>query len=144
MTSDCKLIISASEDKTVRIWNVQEQKEESLLRAHTEAVFSVPVSEDNRFIVSGSSDNTVRIWRVLEKTEECVLKGHTGTIRPVALSSDCRLVVSGSTVTRRSEYGISWNRWNSAYSPDIPMANLLSVELEISEYGILRNTGKIA
>ena len=42
-----------------------EQKEESVLRGHTESVYSVAVSEDNRFIVSWSSDDTVRIWKVL-------------------------------------------------------------------------------
>ena len=38
VTSDSKYIVSGSEDKTVRIWSIEEKKEIGCLNGHTETV----------------------------------------------------------------------------------------------------------
>ena len=58
-------IVSASDDKTVRVWNADGTGQPIVLQGH-EAVALVrgdrPVSPDGRRIVSSSNDATVRIW----------------------------------------------------------------------------------
>ena len=68
LTSDDKYIISGSEDKTVRIWNRSEKRQEAVLKWHTDYVLTVAVTSDNKYIVSGCEyDNVIIIWSLLEK-----------------------------------------------------------------------------
>ena len=98
-----RYIVSGSEDKTVRIWNMETgwQVGEPLT-GHTGAVYSVAISppfkiaDENgngggsaaaRYVVSGSDDKTVRIWNM--ETGRQVgepLTGHTGPVWSVAIS----------------------------------------------------------
>ena len=59
---DNSLIVSASSDKSIRIWNVATRKQIGLLQGHTDWVYSANFSPDMKFIISGGKDTTVRIW----------------------------------------------------------------------------------
>ena len=61
VTNDDNYIISASDDKTIRIWNILDKTQEAVLQGHTSFVSSVVVTSDNNYIVSGSGDKTIRI-----------------------------------------------------------------------------------
>ena len=71
LTSDSKYIVSASTDKTIRLWNFHEKTQESILYDHTEWIRCVVITRDNKYIISGG-DKTVRIWNLKDKTEEAV------------------------------------------------------------------------
>ena len=73
MTSNNKYVVSGSEDKTIRIWNLLEKRQETVLQGHTSPVLTVAVTSDNKYIVSGSLDKTIRIWNLLEKRQETIL-----------------------------------------------------------------------
>lgn len=57
------MMISASEDKTLKVWNVAEAKAECTLTGHQGIVNCLKF--DVHRLVSGSSDRTVRIWDFL-------------------------------------------------------------------------------
>jgi len=46
------------------VWNLQDKSQEAVLEGHTEAIYSVTITNDNKFIVSGSGDNSVRMWNI--------------------------------------------------------------------------------
>ena len=75
VTKDDKYIISGSDDNTIRIWNLLENRQESVLQGHSKGVNSLAVTSDNKYIVSGSNDYTVRVWNLLERIQETVFKG---------------------------------------------------------------------
>ncbi|KAI7771119.1 hypothetical protein LZL87_013446 [Fusarium oxysporum] len=55
---DSKLIASASQDTTVRIWSVKTGKCEQVLNGHSAGVKSVAFSRDSKLVASASDDNT--------------------------------------------------------------------------------------
>ena len=90
-------IVSASRDKTVRIWNAATGECIRTLEGHTWYVNSASFSPDGHRIVSASEDNTVRIWNAA--TGECIrtLEGHTGDVNSAAFSPDGSRIVSASS-----------------------------------------------
>jgi WD40 repeat protein len=60
---DGKTLASAG-DKTVRFWDVDEQKQIGVLQEHTSYVLSVAFSPNGRWLASGSDDGTMLLWEV--------------------------------------------------------------------------------
>jgi WD40 repeat protein len=56
------MIVSASEDTTVRVWSAETGECKQELKGHNGEVNSAQFSADGRLLVSASADSTVRIW----------------------------------------------------------------------------------
>jgi WD40 repeat protein len=59
---DGSRVVTASSDKTARIWDAASAKEIAVLRGHDSWVWSAAFSPDGSRIVTASSDKTARIW----------------------------------------------------------------------------------
>jgi len=59
---DGKKVVTASKDKTARIWDAESGKELRKLEGHTDEVNSASFSPDGKKIVTASWDGTARIW----------------------------------------------------------------------------------
>jgi WD40 repeat protein len=59
---DGSRIVTASVDKTARIWDAASAKEIAVLRGHDDTVNSAAFSPDGSRIVTASDDKTARIW----------------------------------------------------------------------------------
>ncbi len=53
-------VVSASYDKTVRIWDMRRGQQMTVLSGHSAAVFCMQFDEGK--IVSGSADKNIKIW----------------------------------------------------------------------------------
>ena len=86
------LIISVSDDKTIRIWDINTGDCLKVLEGHTDWVRNVFVKDN--LIISGSVDKTIRIWDI--NTGNClkVLEGHTSYVYSVYVKDN--LIISGS------------------------------------------------
>ncbi|MEM7538654.1 MAG: hypothetical protein AAF639_41185, partial [Chloroflexota bacterium] len=96
---DGKYIVSASADKTIRLWEIPEFKVAWVAFGHTDAVNAVAFSADGQYIVSASDDRTVGIWAVDSGKQQKILSGHTDAVNDVAFSPDGQQVVSASDDT---------------------------------------------
>ncbi|KAJ3376312.1 hypothetical protein HDU84_000381, partial [Entophlyctis sp. JEL0112] len=94
---DGSLIASASDDKTVRVWNPLSGALVSELKGHSNWVNSVAFNHDGSLIASGSADNTVRVWNPLSGALVSELKGHSNWVNSVAFNHDGSLIASGSS-----------------------------------------------
>lgn len=94
---DGQLAVTASWDKTARIWDIRTGKERSQLRGHSSGVTAAMFSPDGRFVITGSEDNTARLWRTSNGKEVRRLSGHDSGVTAVAFSPQGRFILTGSS-----------------------------------------------
>lgn len=81
-------VLSASDDRTVRLWDMPEQKELCQFDLHTDYVRAGLVSPENpNLVLSGSYDGTVRLWdvRMNEKGGEAMQMLHGAPVEDVLI-----------------------------------------------------------
>lgn len=92
---DSQLIASASDDKTVKIWEVNSGQQVQQLADHEYQVEGVKFSPDGQFVVSISRDKIVRLWHVISGKEIYQFCGHLSYVKCVAFSPDGQQIASG-------------------------------------------------
>ena len=65
-------IASASQDRSVKVWDAAMGEEVLTLKGHANRAFGVAFSPDGRRIASASVDGTVRVWDAREATPEAL------------------------------------------------------------------------
>jgi hypothetical protein len=89
-------IVTASEDKTARLWDASSGVQIAVLRGHEDKVNSATFSPDGARIVTGSWDKTARLWDASSGAQIAVLRGHVGGVNSAAFSPDGARIVTGS------------------------------------------------
>jgi WD40 repeat protein/serine/threonine protein kinase len=127
---DGQHVVSASYDKTVRVWQADGSGAPIVLRGHDDVVRSASFSPDGQQVVSASWDKTVRVWRADGSGMPMVLRGHDDAVTSASFSPAGRRVVSASwdktvrvwnadgsgapIVLRGHDEGV----WSASFSPD--------------------------
>ncbi|KAL5335851.1 WD40-repeat-containing domain protein [Aspergillus crustosus] len=87
ISSDGAYALSASWDKSLRLWELSSGQTTRKFVGHTNDVLSVSFSADNRQIVSGSRDRTIKLWNTLGDCKYTITdKGHTEWVSCVRFS----------------------------------------------------------
>ncbi|KAH6892281.1 WD40-repeat-containing domain protein [Thelonectria olida] len=93
-----QLFASASQDKTVKIWSVEEGEVQGILRGHKRGVWSVQFSpaqmpaiqgEDGPItgkgvVLTGSGDKTIKLWSLSDYTCVKTFEGHSNSVLKLA------------------------------------------------------------
>eukprot|EP01047_Picozoa_sp_COSAG01_P002147 COSAG01_NODE_55_length_31115_cov_105.202533_4_plen_175_part_00 len=95
---DGEKIVSASEDRTVKVWNLSTGECQLSLKGHKKSVTSAEFSFDGQKIVSTSQDKTVRVWSAA--TGECnkqkdIIR-HEKSVNSAQISKKGNKIVSAS------------------------------------------------
>ncbi|MFH1740846.1 MAG: TIR domain-containing protein [bacterium] len=71
VTPDGRRVVSGSDDKTLKVWDLETGREVATLAGHTDWVGACAVTPDGRRVVSGSYDRTLKVWDLV--TGECIV-----------------------------------------------------------------------
>ena len=95
-------LVTASNDNTVRLWNLATAAHVRTFAGHTSHVTSVAWKHDGTQLVTGSADRTVRIWNVADGSQVLAFSDHGSPVTAVAFHPDGTTVASaGSDKTIR-------------------------------------------
>lgn len=92
---DGHFIASASNDKSVKLWEGFNGQFLCSFRSHVGAVYQITWSPDSRMVASASKDSTVKIWSVKNKNLLVDLPGHADQVYAIDWSPDGKKMASG-------------------------------------------------
>ncbi len=95
MSPDGTWIVSASEDKTLKVWDAATGSELRTLVGHTDTVTACAVSPDGTWIVSASEDYTLMVWDAGSGARLRTLRGHEGGVYALCGGAERRLGLVG-------------------------------------------------
>jgi WD40 repeat protein len=100
--SNGRMLASASDDRTVRLWDVVTGETMQVLTGHTDLIWDVtfaPESSlaelDDLYLATGSADNTIKLWGQ-DGTLHTTLDRHTAKVLRLAFSPDGQYLFSAS------------------------------------------------
>jgi len=98
VTTDGKEALSASEDNTLKLWDLASGRNVWTATGHTSGVSAVVVTLGGEKALSGSRDKTIKLWNLTTQAAKDVLTmaGHTGPVRGVALTQDGKRALTAS------------------------------------------------
>ncbi|KAF2455365.1 WD40-repeat-containing domain protein [Lineolata rhizophorae] len=94
---DSTQLASASDDKTVKIWDTRTGTYLQTLKGHSNWVTSVAFSPDSTQLASASDDKTIKIWDTRSGACLQTLEGHRDWVKSIAYSHDSTRLASAST-----------------------------------------------
>ena len=92
-----KRAVSASNDKTLKVWDLESGRELKSLKGHSDWVRAVAVTPDGKRAVSESDDKTLKVWD-LESGAVIAAFTADGAIHCVAVAPDGRTIVAGDAL----------------------------------------------
>jgi len=107
---DGSLLLSSSQDNTVRVWDFEAAQALKTFRGHGGRVQAAAFLSDGKRILSAAHDNTVREWSIagyeeIRTLKGRVLDGHADAVLAAAYSQDQSRVITAS----RDRTARTWN-----------------------------------
>jgi len=76
VTADGKFVVSASADKTLKVWDLQTGRIVLTIEGHSDRVEDVAVTSDGKRAISASWDKTLKVWDLETGRALLTLEGH--------------------------------------------------------------------
>ncbi len=93
---DGKVIASASDRGTIRLWDAETGRELKVIQAHAKGITGLAFSPDGKALASASFDRTARLTDVAGGKAIRTFAGHTGGLSGVAFSADGKRLLTTS------------------------------------------------
>ena len=95
MSLDNQYVVYSSDDKILRILNLEKRIYEGSLQGHTNIIRYIKITSDSKFIVSVSDDRTGRVWNLQKQRQESVFESYCCSVTKLILTDDNTSLASG-------------------------------------------------
>ncbi|HLW64764.1 MAG TPA: c-type cytochrome domain-containing protein [Gemmataceae bacterium] len=92
---DGRKALIASADRSLRLWDIQAERDLRRFVGHTASVWSAAFNHDETLALSGGMDGTVRLWDLSTSHEIKRFDGHLTLVSAVAFLPDGKRALSG-------------------------------------------------
>jgi WD40 repeat protein len=99
MSPDGRRIISASEDASIKVFDLDRGTNIYNLHGHSKKVNAVVVTPDGQRLISASHDKTLKIWDLQTGVELDSLQGHSSYVNAITVTPDGKRAISASSDT---------------------------------------------
>lgn len=89
-------LISASADKTVKVWDLTSGEVLQTLRGHTSFINAIAVSPDGQQLASGSADGEIRLWDLASGETRQTFADSSVSINALAITRNGQQIISGN------------------------------------------------
>jgi WD40 repeat protein/energy-coupling factor transporter ATP-binding protein EcfA2 len=116
---DDKLILTGSDDHTVRLFDAQSGKQLQVYNGHTEGINDIAFSADGKLVLTASWDKTVRLWDTATGRELKKFVGYANVIT-ADFSQDEKQILTGSedepvsAFSLEGSYAVGYSETNNA------------------------------
>jgi len=97
VTPDGRRVVSASDDQTLKLWDLDSGRVLATLVGHTNRVTACVVTPDGRRVVSASEDQKLSLWDLATGCLLATFEGHASRVNACAVTPDGRHVISASS-----------------------------------------------
>ena len=94
---DGKWVVTASDDKTARVWEAATGQTVSELKGHSDEIDSAAFSPDGKWVATASNDKTARVWEAATGRLVMQLTGHESAVNSAVFSPDGKWVLTSSS-----------------------------------------------
>lgn len=119
ISNNNQLLISGSNDKTARIWDLKTGKQLRALPVNCWKVTSVAFSDDSKYAVTGCNDGSVKVWEVETGKLIADIDGKN-YVKDVAFTKNKMNVLVACMIKGSTDYGL--RVWPSAIETVVPKA----------------------
>ena len=100
ITPDGEILMSGSDDNTIKLWQLATGEEIGTLRGHSKTVSAIAISADGEILASGSEDKTIKLWQLSTGMQIGTLtlgnwfSRDSGCVYAVAISPEAEILAS--------------------------------------------------
>jgi WD40 repeat protein len=98
-TPDGQTLVSAGDDCTIRLWDLQTGRTRQVLSEHEQPVVTLAVRPNGLQLASGGFDKDLRLWNLISGAVEVIFTFEFG-ITAIAYSPDGHWLAAGADMTR--------------------------------------------